>query len=70
MGKILTVLLGVGALGFAAYWYISNKSPAEVGANVASAPKRRLDNVRGAAQRIEQDAERRAAETLQKTAGE
>lgn len=67
MGRILVVLLGFFALMFAAYHYLQGRQPQEVGANEASAPKRKLDHVREAAKQIEDDAQKRADQLLEKS---
>lgn len=70
MGKVLTAVLGFTLLAGGA-WYALNRPTA--GAHEAnaqgtgpSAPKRQLDNVRGAAARIESDADTRARDLEQK----
>jgi hypothetical protein len=55
MGKIITVVLGLG-LTAAAAWYALGGT---MGRGDPSAPKRQLDNVRQAADRIESDAQKR-----------
>ncbi|MBI3186141.1 MAG: hypothetical protein HYZ28_28730 [Myxococcales bacterium] len=66
MGKLLVVLLGFFCLMGAAYYYLQGRQVGGAGASEKSAPKQRLDNVREAAKRIEDDAQRRAEETLGK----
>ena len=67
MGKLLGLLLGAACLFGAAYVYL--KQGAGSSPTATSAPKRTLDNVRGAAARIEADDERRNQEMLRKTEG-
>ncbi|MCY1081685.1 hypothetical protein [Archangium lansingense] len=59
MGKLITVVLAIAAISGAAY-YALNHASSRSSDSGASAPKRQLDNVRGAADRIESDAEQRA----------
>lgn len=66
MGRILVVVLGFGAVFAAAYFYLQRHANSSV--DEKSAPKQTLDNVRGAAKRIEDDAQKRSDELLQKTA--
>lgn len=70
MGKVLVAVLGLCAVLYGAYQYLyAQKDPDSLERQEASAPKRALDNVRGAATRIEDDAQRRADELMQKTGG-
>jgi hypothetical protein len=64
MGKILTFVLGLLVLGFAARSYLNSTTRTESG---RSQPARQLDNVREKAQTIEDDARRRAAEIGDRT---
>lgn len=66
MGKILGLLLGMAVLGYFA-WHTLAARTGEGGA--PQTPHERLQNVRDAAKRIEQDEAKRADEVLQKTAG-
>ena len=50
MGRIITVVLTLGAISFLAYRVIYNQKG---DANGPSAPKQQLDNVRQSAKRIE-----------------
>jgi hypothetical protein len=66
MGKILTVVLGLGVLVWGAWYSLNRTASAGAGAD-RSAPAQKLDNVRGAAQRIENDAQKSADEMMRKT---
>lgn len=66
MGRILTVVLGLGVLVWGAWYALNRTASASAGAD-RSAPAQRLDNVRGAAQRIENDAQKSADELMRKT---
>ena len=59
MGKVLTAVLGLALLSGGA-WYALNHAAANSAPSGSSAPKRQLDNVRGAASRMESDADARA----------
>jgi hypothetical protein len=63
MSKLLVLLLGLGALSFAAYRVVSGGADAQ-GKPSTSAPKKQLDNVRKAATRIETEAQQRADQTV------
>jgi hypothetical protein len=64
MGKLLVAVLALGALGFLAYKTMYGSLP---GSAPADAPKAQLDNVRGAAKRIEAEDQQRADEMLKAT---
>lgn len=66
MGKILAVVIGLGVLGAIAY-KVMYGSARVVTADEKSAPAQQLDNVRGAAKRIEGDTQK-AADAVQKQA--
>lgn len=59
MGKLITAILAIAVISGAAYYALNHASRGS-SAEGASAPKRQLDNVRGAASRIESDADQRA----------
>jgi hypothetical protein len=61
MGKVLTAVLGLALLGGGA-WYALQRAAAvdSTASSGTSAPRRQLDNVRGAASRIESEADARA----------
>ena len=61
MGKLITAILAIAAISGAAYYALNHGSRGS-SASGASAPKRQLDNVRGAASRIESEADARAKE--------
>jgi hypothetical protein len=68
MGKILVLLLGLACVSGAAYLYLQRSAnPGGIEDKQASAPKRQLDNVRGAAARIEQDSQKRADDLMNRT---
>jgi hypothetical protein len=62
MGRLLTVILGIGVLAYLGYAQMYGK-----GRPVGDAtPKERLDNVKKAAKRIEDNDQKRADDTLKK----
>ncbi len=67
MGKVITLVLGLGLVAGAAYYALRQTagSNAEAG---RSAPARQLDNVRQAADRAEAEAQKRADELGARTA--
>jgi hypothetical protein len=65
MGKVITAVLGLALLAGGA-WYALNHAAAGSTPSGSSAPKRQLDNVRGAASRIESDADARAKDLEEK----
>lgn len=65
MAKLVVFLLGFGIIGGAAYYYLQGAKARS--SEEASEPKRQLDNVREAAGRIEDDAQKRANELLERT---
>ncbi len=67
MGKVLTTVLGIGIVLGAAYYALNHMgSSANSSREGTSAPKRQLENVHQAADRIESDAEKRAQELDEK----
>jgi hypothetical protein len=67
MGKILTTVLGIGIVVGAAYYALNHLGTAANSSREgASAPKRQLENVHQAADRIESDAEKRAQDLDEK----
>ena len=62
MGKLLTAVLGLALLGGGAWYALQRTAAVDSTASGPSAPKRQLDNVRGAASRIESEADARAKE--------
>lgn len=60
MGKMITAVLAIAVLGGAAYYALHHASAGTPAAGEPSSAKRQLDNVRGAASRIESDADQRA----------
>lgn len=68
MGKILTLLLGLGVTMAGAYYFL--KGEQGVTAEGKSAPKARLDDVRAKAKTIEDDAQKRADDLVKKATPE
>jgi hypothetical protein len=64
MGKLLVAVVTLGALGFLAYKTMYGSLP---GSTPVDAPKEQLDNVRGAAKRIEAEDQQRADDVLKAT---
>jgi Flp pilus assembly protein CpaB len=61
MGKMITAVLAIAAISGAAYYALNHmQASATSAAGEPSSAKRQLDNVRGAARRIESDADQRA----------
>ncbi|HEX8436897.1 hypothetical protein [Archangium sp.] len=61
MGRILTTVLGIGVVVGAAYYALNHLGSASNSSREGtSAPKRQLENVHQAADRIESDADQRA----------
>jgi hypothetical protein len=69
MARILSLVLGLAVIAAAAYWSLTRTSAPRATDDGPSAPKQTLDNVRGAAERIERDAEQRLDEAEQKAFG-
>ena len=67
LGKLLVLLLGLAAVGFAAKFALTGGQPDAP--NQASAPKRQLDNVRERAKELEKEQQRQADDIARK-AGE
>ena len=69
MGKMITAILAIAVLAGAS-WYALNRTastPVAASAPGPSQPKRQLDNVRQAAQRMESDSEQRLQDMDAKT---
>lgn len=66
MGRIITVVLTLGALSFLAYRAVGGQKSE---ATQTSAPKRQLDNVRGAATGIEANDQQHVDDIAKKTEG-
>ncbi len=65
MAKLLALVLGLGITMFTAYYYIKGQvGPTRPDGK--SAPKQTLDNVRGAAKQIEEDAQKRVDDAVSK----
>lgn len=67
MGRVLMVVLGLSVLGGIAWRVMYGTSPVTVGAEGPSQPKQQLDNVRGAAKRIEAN-DQKAVDDIEKKA--
>jgi hypothetical protein len=67
VAKILTLLLGLVAIGLATVWYLNGGTFTQ--RQGSTAPKARLDDVREKARSIEDDAEKRMHDTLEKADG-
>ena len=65
MGKLITAILAIAAISGAAYYALNHGSRGSSPEETSQA-KRQLDNVRGAASRIESDADQRARDLEQK----
>lgn len=70
MGKMLVLLLGLALVGFLGYRAMYGKSAVSSSSEEVSAPKERLENVKGAAKRIEDQQNKAADDALQKTTAE
>ncbi|HZN95607.1 MAG TPA: hypothetical protein VFB81_23000 [Myxococcales bacterium] len=68
MGRFLVLLLGAGVVFGLAYYTLKGASPLSREPDVSA--QQGLQNVRKEAKRIEDDAQRRADETLNKASGE
>ncbi|MHB8877180.1 MAG: hypothetical protein ACYC8T_26075, partial [Myxococcaceae bacterium] len=66
MTKLLVVVLGAAITLGCAYFYLKGQA-GQVSADGKSAPKQTLDNVRTKAKSIEDDAQKRADELMEKT---
>lgn len=67
MGKILSLVLGLGIIGYLGYRTMYGRGGAD---GSQGTPKQRLDNVQKAANRIETNDQQRADEALKKSTGE
>ncbi|MFE8602245.1 hypothetical protein [Archangium violaceum] len=70
MGKLITFILAIAVTAGVAYYALSKAPRDSEPEGETSQAKRQLDNVRGAASRIESDADQRARELEQKMGGE
>ncbi|MBE2252694.1 MAG: hypothetical protein IAE78_24390 [Myxococcus sp.] len=71
MGRILAVVLGLLVLGAVGYKVLYGKRAVTAAATDGpSTPKRQLDNVRGAADRIGGDSQKAADDVAKKAFGE
>ncbi|MDX2014437.1 MAG: hypothetical protein SFW67_29835 [Myxococcaceae bacterium] len=69
MGKLLSLVVGLAVIVGAVYWTLMRPSSPVSAGGAPSAPKQTLDNVRGAAAHIEEDARRRADEIERRSTG-
>jgi hypothetical protein len=67
MGKILSLVLGLAVISFVAYKAISGRSLSGDNGGSTVAPTQNLQNVRGAAKRIEEQSTKNANEALEKS---
>ncbi len=70
MGRVLMVVLGLSVLGGIAWRVMYGTNPVTVGAEGSSEPKQQLDNVRGAAKRIEANDQQAVDDISKKAFGE
>lgn len=69
MGRLLALVLGLGVLGAIAYKVMYRQSAVTAGEEGPSAPKQQLENVRGAANRIEAEGQKNADDLAKKAFG-
>jgi hypothetical protein len=69
MGRLIAFVLGIGVLAWVA-WHALGRTTGGPGESGRSAPAQRLDNVREATQRIEQDSQQRADELMKRSTPE
>lgn len=68
MGRLLSLVLGLAVVAYVAYWAVTHVAGADrPDPEGSSQAKAVLDRTRETARQIEQDAERRAQETLKRT---
>ncbi|MGO8970818.1 MAG: hypothetical protein ACLQDQ_14765 [Myxococcaceae bacterium] len=65
MGRLLSLLLGLLVVAFAAYYLLGGATQSATGG--VSAPKQQLDKVRERAKEIERDSQKRADELFKKS---
>ena len=70
MGRALMVVLGLSVLGAIAWQMMYRTSPVTVEADGPSQPKQQLDNVRGAARRIEANDQKAVDDVAKKAFGD
>lgn len=70
MGRALMVVLALSVLGGIAWKVMYGTSPVTVGTEGSSQPKQQLDNVRGAAKRIETNDQQAVDDISKKAFGE
>ncbi|MFZ5439343.1 MAG: hypothetical protein ACOZQL_05005 [Myxococcota bacterium] len=63
MGRLITFIMAIAIVGYLGYRSMYGRRNTE-----DATPKQRLENVKGAAHRIEDDQTKRLDETMQKTA--
>lgn len=69
MGRILALVLGLGVLGAIAYKVMYRQSAVTASDQAPSEPKRQLENVRGAADRIERNDQKNVDDIEKKAFG-
>jgi hypothetical protein len=68
MGRVLSLVLGLAVVAYVAYWAVTHVAGADrPDPEGRSQAKAVLDRTRETARQIEQDAERRAQETLKRS---
>jgi hypothetical protein len=70
MGRALMVVLGLSVLGAITWQVMHRTSAVTMGADGPSQPKQQLDNVRGAAKRIEANDQKAVDDVAKKAFGE
>lgn len=70
MGRVLMVVLGLSVLGAIAWKVMYGTNAVTVGTDSPSQPKQQLDNVRGAAKRIETNDQKSVDDVEKKAFGE
>lgn len=70
MGRILLLVLGLAVVGGIAWKVMYRTSPVSAGVEGPSQPKQQLENVRGAANRIEAEHQQAADDVAKKAFGE
>lgn len=67
MGRLVMFVIAIGIVGYLGYRSMYGRAPTAQG---VSAPKQQLDNVNGAAKRIEAQQQKAAEEALKKGASD
>jgi hypothetical protein len=66
MGKLITFVLAIAVIAGAAYYALNHAAAGSSSSGEPSSARRQLDNVRGAASRIESEADQRAQQLQEK----